>query len=190
MLSMLMTTEYAPAEDRHELQQLLIHIAGGEREALAELYQRTRSAVYGLALSYLKNAHDAQDLTRDVYVQVWDRAEQYRLTGSPMGWLLDQPRQTIYALAQIRVAAGDVDLVRSGEIVQHRRRSSTSFFICSVSQLGYMSRLALPMRSVAERSVVLQHTCFGTGNSANATAGVSDSAFAVLAADNSSRSQR
>ena len=57
MLSMLMTTEYAPAEDRHELQQLLIHIAGG-------------------------------DLTQDVYVQVWDRAEQYRLTGSPMGWLL------------------------------------------------------------------------------------------------------
>ncbi len=85
MLSMLMTTEYAPAEDRHELQQLLIHIAGGEREALAELYQRTRSAVYGLALSYLKNAQDAQDLTQDVYVQVWDRAEQYRLTGSPMG---------------------------------------------------------------------------------------------------------
>ena len=83
MLSMLMTTEYAPAEDRHELQQLLIHIAGGEREALAELYQRTRSAVYGLALSYLKNAQDAQDLTQDVYVQVWDRAEQYRLIGSP-----------------------------------------------------------------------------------------------------------
>ena len=88
MLSMLMTTEYAPAEDRHELQQLLIHIASGEREALAELYQRTRSAVYGLALSYLKNAQDAQDLTQDVYVQVWDRAEQYRLIGSPMGWLL------------------------------------------------------------------------------------------------------
>ena len=88
MLSMLMTTEYAPAEDRHELQQLLIHIAGGEREALAELYQRTRSAVYGLALSYLKNAHDAQDLTQDVYVQVWDCAGQYRPTGSPMGWLL------------------------------------------------------------------------------------------------------
>ena len=85
MLSMLMTTEYAPAEDRLELQQLLLHIAGGERDALAELYQRTRTAVYGLALSYLKNA---QDLTQDVYVQVWDCAEQYRPTGSHMGWLL------------------------------------------------------------------------------------------------------
>ena len=88
MLSLLMTTEYAPAEDRHELQRLLLRVAGGDRDALAALYQRTRTAVYGLALSYLKNAHDAQDLTQDVYVQVWDCAAQYRSTGSPMGWLL------------------------------------------------------------------------------------------------------
>ena len=88
MLSMLMTTEYAPAEERHQLQQLLHRVAGGERQALAELYQHTRTAVYGLALSYLKNAHDAQDLTQDVYVQVWNCAEQYRPAGSPMGWLL------------------------------------------------------------------------------------------------------
>ena len=88
MLSMLMTTEYAPTEERHELQQSLLRVAGGDRDALAELYQRTRSAVYGLALSYLKNAQDAQDLTQDVYVQAWDCAEQYRPTGSPMGWLL------------------------------------------------------------------------------------------------------
>ena len=88
MLSMLMTTEYAPAEERRELQRLLRCIAAGEREALAALYQRTRTAVYGLALSYLRNAHDAQDLTQDVYVQVWDCAAQYRPTGSPMGWLL------------------------------------------------------------------------------------------------------
>lgn len=87
MFSMLMITEYPPQE-RQELQALLCCIAAGEREALAELYRRTRTAVYGLALSYLKNAHAAQDLTQDVYVQVWDCAHQYRPTGSPMGWLL------------------------------------------------------------------------------------------------------
>ena len=50
--------------------------------------------------------------------------------------------------------------------------------------------LTLPARSVAERSGVLQHARFGTGNSANATAGVSVSAFVEPATDNSSRSQR
>ena len=88
MLSMLMTTEYTPAEERQQLQQLLLGVAQGESAALAELYQSTKTAVYGMALSYLKNAHDAQDLTQDVYVQVWNCAEQYRPVGSPMGWLL------------------------------------------------------------------------------------------------------
>ena len=88
MLSMLMTTEYTPAEERQQLQQLLLGVAQGESAALAELYQSTKTAVYGMALSYLKNAHDAQDLTQDVYVQVWNCAEQYRPAGSPMGWLL------------------------------------------------------------------------------------------------------
>ena len=71
MRSMLTTTEYVPEKERHELQRLLVRIADGEREALAALYQRTRAAVYGLALSYLKNARNAQDLTQDAYVQVW-----------------------------------------------------------------------------------------------------------------------
>ena len=88
MLGIRMTIEPAPAEERQELQQQLLRIARGEREALAELYQHTRLAVYGLALSYLKNVQDAQDLTQDVYVQVWNCAEQYCPSGSPICWLL------------------------------------------------------------------------------------------------------
>ena len=88
MLSMLMTTEYTPAADNAALKQLLTGVAAGDREALAELYHRTRAAVYGMALSYLHSAHDAQDMTQDVFVRVWDCAAQYRPTGSPMGWLL------------------------------------------------------------------------------------------------------
>ena len=88
MFHMLTTTEYAPVTDQDTLRRLLTRIAAGEREALAELYHCTRAAVYGLALSYLRNVQDAQDLTQDVYVQVWDHAEQYRPTGSPLGWIL------------------------------------------------------------------------------------------------------
>ena len=50
--------------------------------------------------------------------------------------LLDEPRQTIYAFTQIRVATGDVDLICAGEIVQHGRRSATSSLSCSASQPG------------------------------------------------------
>ena len=55
MLSMLMTTEYAPAEDRHKLQQLLLHIAGGERDALADLSDEERRVVLLHAVTGMKH---------------------------------------------------------------------------------------------------------------------------------------
>ena len=58
------TTSSLPAEEVQELRRLLSGVAAGSQDDLAELYRRTRTAVYGLALSYLRNAHDAQDLTQ------------------------------------------------------------------------------------------------------------------------------
>ncbi|MDR3729716.1 MAG: RNA polymerase sigma factor, partial [Oscillospiraceae bacterium] len=60
----------------------------GDQEALAQLYHRTRTAVFGLALSYLKNRHDAEDVTQDTFVRAWENAPSYRPQGKPMAWLL------------------------------------------------------------------------------------------------------
>ena len=65
-------------------------------------------------------------------------AEQEQCVGKRIQFkmLLDEPRQTIYALAQIRVAAGDIDLICTGEVIQQGRRSSTISLSCSASQPG------------------------------------------------------
>ncbi len=71
-----------------ELEDLLLGVAAGDREALSEFYARTRTAVYGLALSYLRSGHDAEDVVQDTYIRVWNSAESYRPQGKPMAWLL------------------------------------------------------------------------------------------------------
>lgn len=100
MLLTAQTTERHGVEERRELDELLSGVAAGDREALAQLYRRTRTAVYGLALSYVKNAHDAQDVTQDTFVRVWDSAYQYKPQGSPLGWLLAVARNL--ALMKLR----------------------------------------------------------------------------------------
>ena len=100
MLLTAQTMERNGVEERRELDELLSGVATGDREALAQLYRRTRTAVYGLALSYVKNAHDAQDVTQDTFVRVWDSAYQYKPQGSPMGWLLAMARNL--ALMKLR----------------------------------------------------------------------------------------
>lgn len=103
MLMLLATmTEPDRAQERRELDGLLSGVAAGDREAFAQLYRRTRTAVYGLALSYVKNAHDAQDLAQDAFVRIWDSAHQYRPGSSPMGWMLTITRNL--ALMKLRQA--------------------------------------------------------------------------------------
>lgn len=84
------TTEEESRE--RKLEQLLVRVGQGDREAFARLYSLTRGAVYALALSLLRDAHEAQDVAQDVYVKVWESAPAYRPQGSPMAWLLTVAR--------------------------------------------------------------------------------------------------
>ena len=67
------TTESRQRLEENALDRLLQGVAGGDRDALAELYGRARAAVYALALSYLKNPTEAEDVTQDTFVQIWER---------------------------------------------------------------------------------------------------------------------
>lgn len=93
------TTEDETARRDRELEQLLLQVGRGDREAFARFYGLTRGAVYALALSLLRDAHEAQDVAQDAFVKVWENAPTYRPQGSPMAWLLTIARN----LAQTRL---------------------------------------------------------------------------------------
>ena len=146
-------TEYGKAEGRRELERLLSGIATGRPEDMSELYSRTRTAVYSLALSYLGNAHDAQDITQDTFVQVWERAGQYRPNGSPMGWLLTVCRNL--ALMRIRKADRHADLDDSGwDAIPAEEKG------LSVEERALLQD-ALALLDKNERRVVMLHAAAG-----------------------------
>lgn len=103
-----MAQEARAANPNGDLEALIGGIAAGSREDLAELYRRTRAAVYGLALSYLKNGAEAEDVAQDTFVKVWAAAPSYRPQGKPMAWLLTIARNL--ALGRLRTAARIQDL--------------------------------------------------------------------------------
>lgn len=108
LLEMIQTTEYETRLSRKELDQFLFRVAAGETEALSLLYHYSRVAVYATALSVLKNAHNAQDVTQDTFVRVWESAAQYRSQGSPMAWILTIARNL--ALTKLRQGKRQAEL--------------------------------------------------------------------------------
>jgi RNA polymerase sigma-70 factor (ECF subfamily) len=88
--------------------QLIAQTAQGDQAALATLYDRTSPQVYGLVLKILDNREAAEEVTLDVYTQVWRQAHTYDETrGSPGGWLMTLARTR--AIDRFRAGAAERD---------------------------------------------------------------------------------
>lgn len=59
-------------------EQLITEAMSGDKRAFEELYRRTNKGVYFTCMSFLKNDHDAKDVTQDVYMTVFSELSQVR----------------------------------------------------------------------------------------------------------------
>jgi RNA polymerase sigma-70 factor, ECF subfamily len=68
-------------------------IAAGDQRALHVLYERTHRIVFTLIMRVTSNRETAEELTLDVFHDVWRRAPGYDpANGSVIGWLMNQAR--------------------------------------------------------------------------------------------------
>ena len=88
-----------PEKQEDTIEEYLERIAKGDKEALALLYEKTHAAVYGFALSVLKNVQDAEDVVHDTYIQIWRGASNYTPAGKPLAWIFTITRN----LARMRI---------------------------------------------------------------------------------------
>lgn len=74
---------------RPDLAVLLARVAQADEVALAELYQSTCRRVFGLVAGIVREAQGAEEVTLDVYAQVWQQAVTFTpARGSALAWLL------------------------------------------------------------------------------------------------------
>jgi RNA polymerase sigma-70 factor (ECF subfamily) len=68
-------------------------IAGGDQLALHSLYERTHRIVFTLMVRITNSRETAEELTLDVFHDVWRRASTYDpANGSVLGWIMNQAR--------------------------------------------------------------------------------------------------
>jgi RNA polymerase sigma-70 factor, ECF subfamily len=80
----------------------LPNLAAGDDHALAEVFDRFGTAVYGAAMRIIGDATSAQDVVQDVFVELWSRPDRYDPDAGPL-------RTDLLMLSRHRA----VDLARS-----------------------------------------------------------------------------
>jgi DNA-directed RNA polymerase specialized sigma24 family protein len=72
---------------------LIQSIASGDQLALHALYERTHRIVFTLIMQITHNRETAEELTLDVFHDVWRRAPSYDAAGGTVvGWIMNQAR--------------------------------------------------------------------------------------------------
>jgi RNA polymerase sigma-70 factor (ECF subfamily) len=75
--------------------QLVIAAQGGDQLAFGDLFERYRPVIVALAISRVRNVHEAEELTQDVFIQAMQKLDQLRVPEAFGGWL----RQIVHRMA-------------------------------------------------------------------------------------------
>ena len=60
-----------------KVEDLLKQVSKNDKSAFKKLYSKTFKLVYATVYSVLKNSHDSEDVTAEVYVTLWNKADSY-----------------------------------------------------------------------------------------------------------------
>jgi RNA polymerase sigma-70 factor, ECF subfamily len=82
--------------------QLVTSVARYSEVALAEVYRRHGGAVYGLARRVLNSAPEAEDVTQEVFLRLWNQPDRF-----------DPTRGTLRSFLLAQAHARAVDAIRS-----------------------------------------------------------------------------
>ncbi|MDL2232073.1 RNA polymerase sigma factor, partial [Ruminococcaceae bacterium OttesenSCG-928-L11] len=136
-----------------EYEHLLGQMAEGDTVALEALYNRTKSAVYGFALSIVKNPQEAEDIMQDTYIRLFQSAGGYRAQGKPMAWILTIVRNlALMRLRDGKKAAPPIDEMPTLSDGQDFTEGSIDRMVL---------RTALAHLSEEERQIVMLHSVAG-----------------------------
>jgi RNA polymerase sigma-70 factor, ECF subfamily len=101
-------------------------ITQGREEALAQLYDRYNRLVFSLALAIVNDRATAEEITLDVFMRVWQRADTYQADRAKVStWLTHIARHHAIDILRRRAARPDQQALRWEDVSFNGKFSSS-----------------------------------------------------------------
>jgi RNA polymerase sigma-70 factor (ECF subfamily) len=143
-------------EDCHDLQsdeELIQALKAGQSSALGILYDRYASLVYRLALRILTNHQEAEDLTQEIFLNLWRSGSYNPSRGSLSSFLTTLTRSR--AIDKLRSRGSNLKFIqRWSQMMVNETSSLTPFESAALSQRSHQVRQALTQLPEKQRQVL------------------------------------
>jgi RNA polymerase sigma-70 factor, ECF subfamily len=129
---------------------LIARVAQGDRSAMRELYARYRLRVFRFALRILRDRPKAEDVSSDVFLDVWRQADRFEGRSGVLTWMLGITRMK--ALSALRVPAEqELDDEVAGAIEDPAEDPAT---VLQKKERGAIIRKCLTKLSAEHREII------------------------------------
>lgn len=146
---------------RARLAEALGRVAGGDRRAFHEVYQRTSAKLYGICCRILGEGPEAEDALQEAYVNVWRRAERFDASrASPITWLSAIARNTAIDRLRARGSRTTAPIEEAFDLADDRPRADAL-----LEDAGEAKRLHGCLAELQDRDGALVRTAFLEGAS-------------------------
>ena len=114
--------------DTLSLQELIGVTAQGNHVGFTQLYERTHTHLFGVAVRILGNGHAAEDVLQEAYVRVWKSAGDYRSEVGgraiqPMTWLIAIVRNKALDALRLRTRSRESPLSQDDDLAKDAAKS-------------------------------------------------------------------
>jgi RNA polymerase sigma-70 factor (ECF subfamily) len=132
---------------------LVQSIAGGDQRALHALYERTHRIVFTVIVRITGNRETAEEVTLDVFHDVWRRAAAYDPAGgSVVGWIMNQARSR--AIDRVRFDQRKKRVGAHPDAAPPVAATPDPHAVCDLEEQGRLLRQALTILRPEERQVI------------------------------------
>jgi RNA polymerase sigma-70 factor (ECF subfamily) len=108
-----------------EWTRVIQSIAAGDQLGLYRLFERTHRLVFTLIMRLLDDVDRAEELTLDVFHDIWRQASKYEPTdGALVGWIMNQARTKALAELRSRIRSSDAVGLQSPAAAGAKQRTA------------------------------------------------------------------
>jgi RNA polymerase sigma-70 factor (ECF subfamily) len=136
--------------------KLLKAIAARDEAALAQLYDRYRTILFGLLMRILNNREEAGDVLQEVFLQVWRKAGDFdENRGRPFTWLVTLGRSRAIDRLRTLAARDRVAEASAKEAVEDFSDAATDAF--KSEQRGLVNKALAQLPDEQKRPLMLAY---------------------------------
>lgn len=108
-------------DPNQEFLQLLSATAQGDRQAFANLYQRSAGKLYAVSLQMLRRRDLAEEAVQEAFVRIWHNAGEYQQEkGEVLTWMISIVRYRALDMLRATKSRRETDVDELEEAIHHQ----------------------------------------------------------------------